>query len=392
MAPQSKVTEAQPGRKNGQKPQPAVLPQQASQFAEVEEWPGSLLGVQGSPNIDAQAGRLADTRFQTAQRRAMAGQIGQVQGNHHLQRVLAGAETRSIQRDPPPGGAGGGFQLTPPSLTLPRSQGPSLGAGQLQLDLAPFQQLDVETLLSPSRMFQPSPELVRQLVDSWVNNYRLTHPGPPPAESAWQQLWSAWRRLADQWLARGADAPLNAAAYQDLLREQAARSLLEQMPDTSTSLGDVAGRVWPAFQAALEATQFYATVRQNGLALIQQHWPALIPTIAAALGVSLGMGLQGNNWRGMEQLSTFLPMLSRDVRLSENWQLTLSFADSNPIRGGGEQGVVIGVNPSINFTYQGQGFQFSVGGSVNMRIETGQDSPRGVQVNASPAGQAVLRF
>jgi len=85
-------------------------------------------------------------------------------------------------------------------------------------------------------------------------------------------------------------------------------------------------------------------------------------------------------------------MLNQEISLGSNWGLTLGFAESQPIRGTGEQGVVLGVNPSIGFTYRSEGVQFSIGGSVNLRFETGQESSRGFQVHASPGGQAVLRF
>jgi hypothetical protein len=142
----------------------------------------------------------------------------------------------------------------------------------------------------------------------------------------------------------------------------------------------------------LEATQFYTRIRQNAEGLISQHWPALIPLLATALGTSLGMGLQGSDWRAMQQLSTLLPSLSQEVSLGENWSLNLGFAESSPIRGSGEEGVVLGMNPSIGFTYRGEGVQFSVEGSVNLRFETGQESTRGFRVDASPGVGATLRW
>jgi hypothetical protein len=89
--PQKLATEAQPDHKNGRKPQPATLIEQASDFAGISELPGEVLGTNGDGSLDAQAARLADNRLQTAQRHALAGQIGQLHGNLHLQRVIQAA-------------------------------------------------------------------------------------------------------------------------------------------------------------------------------------------------------------------------------------------------------------------------------------------------------------
>ena len=372
---------------------PVVLPE-GSYESEMLGLSSRLFSEYSNGAFNQTSAQLDYPHLLTAQRQAIAGYIGQVHGNHRLQKMLVDVQTRTIQRELQRNpDDGGGFQLTPPQLTMPRPEAPSLGVGRLELNLSPFQTLNVEDTFSPSRLFQPSSELVRQLVDNWLMQYRLMHPGPAFPENAWQQIWSAWRRLSDEWLARGADAPLNAQLAQDLLRDQAAQSVLNQQAGGGeASLSDIAGRVWPAFQQALEATQFYPTIRRNAEGLIQQHWPVLIPILATALGTSLGMGLQGNDWRAMQQLSSYLPMLNQEISLGSNWGLTLGFAESPPIQGSGEQGVVLGVNPSIGFTYRSENIQFSIGGSVNLRFETGQESTRGFRVNASPGGQAVLRF
>ncbi len=48
-----------------------------------------LIGTVDGGAIQAQAARLGDTRLQTAQRQALAAQIGQVQGNHQLAAILS---------------------------------------------------------------------------------------------------------------------------------------------------------------------------------------------------------------------------------------------------------------------------------------------------------------
>ena len=368
-------------------------------------------GVFGGGSVQNQAARLSDPRLQSMQRQALTSQIGRVQGNRHLQRMIGTLETttnqvkpgghqpvsswtgpRSIQRDPNDSSQNNNFQLTPPTLSLPKYKGPSLGGGQLKLDLTPFQGLSIENSFSPSLLFQPSPELLQQLVDNWIWQYRLLHPGPPLHEDAWQQLWSAWRRLTDQWIARGADAPLNAELAQDLLRDQAAQTVLNQQQGSTASLDQIAGKVWPAFKKSLEATQFYPKLKKNAEELAGQHWPVLIPVIGTALGTSLGMGLTDNDWRGMEQLSGLLPMVNKDIRLGGNWTMSLGFSDSQPIKGIKEQGVVIGLNPTLGFKYKKDDIQFSLESSVNLRLETGQNSDQGFQVHTSPGAKMVLQW
>ena len=84
---QNHTTKPQPEQKKGHKPEPVVLPEQTSEFVGVAELPGGLVGANGE-DVQRQADRLGDARTQTVQRQRMAMQIGQVQGNLHLQRVI----------------------------------------------------------------------------------------------------------------------------------------------------------------------------------------------------------------------------------------------------------------------------------------------------------------
>lgn len=88
---QKQVTQTQPDKKNGRKPEQVVQPQQTSEQTALVEAPGGLLGAAGNGNIESQAQRVGDARLQTAQRQALAGQIGRQQGNLHLQRVIQAA-------------------------------------------------------------------------------------------------------------------------------------------------------------------------------------------------------------------------------------------------------------------------------------------------------------
>ncbi len=373
-----------PDKKNGKKPNPLSV--KIDRSAQVGKRATGFPRECADESLDVQSFRLSDTRVQTAQRQAMAGYIGQIQGNRQLQRLLVRTESALLQRGPDEGS--GGFRLRSPQLTVPGTEGPSLGVGKLELDMSPFSQLGLDTALSPSRLFQPSAELIQQLVDNWILCYRITHPGPPMAESEWQQLWSAWRRLTDKWLEKGAGSPTNPQLAQEIFRDQAAQEVLNlQKGSSKVSLLDIGSKTLPAFQKSLEATQFYPKIKQNAGDLLQLHWPILIPTLGTALGTSLGMGFLGNDWRAMEKMSALLPMLSKDFRLGENWTLSLSFAESTPVKGAKEKGVVLGVNPSVVFKYKSKDIQFSVGGSVNMRIETGQESGRNPQISANPAAK-----
>lgn len=92
------VKKSQPDKKNGHKLQPASIPEQVKEFSGHQttnkhsghsEPTLGLVGTNYDGPIMVQAGRLSETRMQTAQQRALASQIGEVYGNLHLQRVMA---------------------------------------------------------------------------------------------------------------------------------------------------------------------------------------------------------------------------------------------------------------------------------------------------------------
>lgn len=76
---------AQSDKKNGHKPETAIVREQVHSSAPVTDLADELLGANG---VQSLATHLSDARMQTAQRRQIAAQIGQRQGNDHLQRVL----------------------------------------------------------------------------------------------------------------------------------------------------------------------------------------------------------------------------------------------------------------------------------------------------------------
>jgi hypothetical protein len=305
----------------------------------------------------------------------------QIQGNRAVQRL--------IQREDE-------FRLSDPELTLPASEKPDFNMGSLQLNPEFFQQLPIENTLSPELLLRPSPELLQQLVDNWMLQYRLLRPAPTPYQNAWQQLWTAWRQKTDEWIARGADAVLMPEQAQDLLRDRAAEDviqhILSQHPaeesDSELDVGAIAGKVWPAFEQALNTTEFYPRLQAQAEEQVLSHWPALLMALGGSLGTAIGTGLSDNDWRGMEMMTGhLLPLVNTEIELSDRLTLTLGFEESSAIEGMTEQGVVIGMQPTIGLRWDLQDRQIRLEGSGNVRLETGQDSTRGVQVHALPTIQ-----
>jgi hypothetical protein len=89
MAKQNQAAEAKSDKKNRPKVKPPVVEELTDELAGLAQLPGGPMAAAGDGTIEGQAARLRDSRLQTAQRQAMAAQIGRVQGNKHLQRVVA---------------------------------------------------------------------------------------------------------------------------------------------------------------------------------------------------------------------------------------------------------------------------------------------------------------
>ena len=119
MAKHSLAVRTQPGHERGHEPAPASVAVRAREFSRNGEPPVGLVGADHHESVMVQAGRLSDTRLQTAQQRALASQIGETYGNLHLQRVvletnnnqgMTGTSGPVVQRQPknPGKGSGGG--------------------------------------------------------------------------------------------------------------------------------------------------------------------------------------------------------------------------------------------------------------------------------------------
>lgn len=92
MASHNQVIEAKSKKKNRSKVEVSIVTNQVPNSVALNILPPSLLNATNHCFIDIQAA----SRFQTAQRRVMAAQIGQGQGNRHLQRMMTSIETKKI--------------------------------------------------------------------------------------------------------------------------------------------------------------------------------------------------------------------------------------------------------------------------------------------------------
>lgn len=89
MSKQNQAAESQQEKPTHQKNRLAVVTEQAEGQVSVTELARGLMTATGDSSGQAQAARLSDRRFLTAQRQAMVAHIGRVGGNHYLQRVMA---------------------------------------------------------------------------------------------------------------------------------------------------------------------------------------------------------------------------------------------------------------------------------------------------------------
>jgi hypothetical protein len=88
MTQQKQATVTKPDPKNRPKVEPAIVSDPMGEMMSGTQLPAGPLGAAGDGAVDAQAARLGDPRFQTVQRQVLAAQIGQLQGNHHLQMLM----------------------------------------------------------------------------------------------------------------------------------------------------------------------------------------------------------------------------------------------------------------------------------------------------------------
>lgn len=89
MAQRNRVAKAQKGDKKRVKPNPGVGVKPAKRQTKLIELSNNLFNIGQNNSFGVQAARLGDPRLSTVQRQALGTQIGQVQGNRHLQQVIA---------------------------------------------------------------------------------------------------------------------------------------------------------------------------------------------------------------------------------------------------------------------------------------------------------------
>jgi peptidoglycan hydrolase-like protein with peptidoglycan-binding domain len=102
MSKRNRAAKAQPERKVQPRSKQTVVEARGGDLAGLAQWPGSLIATAAVGTLQAQAARLGDTRLHTVQRQALAAQIGRVQGNQHLQRVVACLKRDEREADPKP--------------------------------------------------------------------------------------------------------------------------------------------------------------------------------------------------------------------------------------------------------------------------------------------------
>lgn len=96
-----KPAEQQQHAQQQQKARPDIETEQTSAHSGAPGLVPGLIGGADDPTIQAQAARLSDMRFRTAQRQAMASQIGRVAGARYLQRVMSAVKRADTGRQQP---------------------------------------------------------------------------------------------------------------------------------------------------------------------------------------------------------------------------------------------------------------------------------------------------
>jgi hypothetical protein len=191
---QQKLTnQPQSDQKNENKARLPVPSKETVGISSEIEWSGGLPGAQESCSIGSQAAMLADRRFQTAQRQAVATEIGQVQGNTHLWKVVGKvpAQFVPIHQALPPGRVARlvpynvetteGRRTDPEQASgvLPFAEGGWDGAaiGRALTQLSPVaprnaDQRCIETSFLVA-LVQQGPGAVRNMIENYLSRYRL---------------------------------------------------------------------------------------------------------------------------------------------------------------------------------------------------------------------------
>lgn len=93
MAKRHQTAKTKSDKKGRPKAEPAIVKELSDDLVGLAQLPGGPITVAGDGTIQAQAVWLSDRQLQGAQRRALAAQIGRVQGNRHLQQVVTSVQS-----------------------------------------------------------------------------------------------------------------------------------------------------------------------------------------------------------------------------------------------------------------------------------------------------------
>ena len=94
MTQTTQAAEKEPGKKGQRPAKVAVEAERAGQQSPVSQLLDGPVRALGAGSGQEQAARLGDIRLQNAQRRALARQIGRIQGNVHLQGLLGSLDAK----------------------------------------------------------------------------------------------------------------------------------------------------------------------------------------------------------------------------------------------------------------------------------------------------------
>ena len=160
MPKQNQAAESQSEKKKRSRVEPAPAADLAGDLAGLVQLPAAPIAAAGDGSLADQAARLGDGRLLTVQRQQMASQIGHLQGNDHLQTVIATltGKDRSVPEPAKNGGGrqapgAGGIQVAAKRATRTKSA-PAGGEGTA---METAEQADALGISGPPSLATPEP-------------------------------------------------------------------------------------------------------------------------------------------------------------------------------------------------------------------------------------------
>lgn len=136
MSQQKQVIKNQANKKRQPSVEPSIVSEPTAEFAGVSSLTNGLTAASSDNPVENQmTARLSDPRIPAVQRRALAGQIGDIQGNGHLQRLIAsskrGAAAKVVVAQNHNGhSANGSATIRPPLISKKSSNGSHSGVAR----------------------------------------------------------------------------------------------------------------------------------------------------------------------------------------------------------------------------------------------------------------------